>query len=65
VAMHALQGYHMDKNDSKGLHISYAKTDRRDRRRDTGAGSSPSAGDAGQGRGGVDLHGEINGRPIN
>jgi len=32
VALHALQGYRMDKNDTKGLHISYAKTDRRDRR---------------------------------
>jgi RNA recognition motif-containing protein len=33
AAMHALQGYRMDKNDTKGLHISYAKTDRKERRR--------------------------------
>jgi len=33
ITMHALQGYRMDKNDTKGLHISYAKTERRDRRR--------------------------------
>ena len=33
VAMHALQGYRMDKNDTKGLTISYAKSDRKERRR--------------------------------
>jgi RNA recognition motif-containing protein len=33
LAMQALQGYRMDKNDTKGLHISYAKTDRKERRR--------------------------------
>lgn len=33
VAMNALQGYKMDKNDSKGLHISYAKTERKERAR--------------------------------
>jgi len=33
VAMHILQGYKMDKNDVKGLHISYAKTARKERRR--------------------------------
>lgn len=33
IAMHALQGYRMDKNDSKGLTISYAKSDRKERRR--------------------------------
>jgi len=33
LAMHALQGYRMDKNDTKGLHISYAKSDRKERRR--------------------------------
>jgi len=31
--MHFLQGYKMDKNDVKGLHISYAKTARKERRR--------------------------------
>jgi len=33
LAMHVLQGYKMDKNDVKGLHISYAKTARKERRR--------------------------------
>lgn len=33
IAMHILQGYKMDKNDVKGLHISYAKTARKERRR--------------------------------
>jgi len=33
LAMHFLQGYKMDKNDVKGLHISYAKTARKERRR--------------------------------
>lgn len=33
-AMHALQGYRMDKNDTKGLTISYAKKpERKERRR--------------------------------
>jgi len=32
-AMHHLQGYRMDKNDSKGLHISYAKKGRKETRR--------------------------------
>jgi len=32
-AMHHLQGYHMDKNDSKGLHISYAKKGRKENRK--------------------------------
>ncbi len=32
----------MDKNDTKGLHISYAKSDRRDRRRGSDAGSNPN-----------------------
>jgi len=32
IALHHLQGYRMDKNDTKGLKISYAKTERKDRR---------------------------------
>jgi len=32
MAMHTLQGYKMDKNDTKGLSISYAKTSRKERR---------------------------------
>jgi len=32
VAMFALQGYRMDKNDNKGLNITYAKTERKDGR---------------------------------
>jgi len=44
AAMHALQGYRMDKNDTKGLHISYAKTDRKERRR-LDQGGRPGSGD--------------------
>lgn len=33
MALHALQGYKMDKNDTKGLNISYAKTARKERRK--------------------------------
>jgi len=32
LALHNLQGYRMDKNDTQGLSISYAKTQRKDRR---------------------------------
>jgi len=78
VAMHALQGYRMDKNDTKGLHISYAKSDRRDRRRnsDAGIGGIPGAPSgpgglspapaAGARAPGGELHPtDINGRPLN
>jgi len=44
AAMHALQGYRMDKTDTKGLHISYAKTDRKERRR-LDQGGRPASGD--------------------
>jgi len=43
ITMHALQGYRMDKNDTKGLHISYAKTERRDRRRSSPHSSNNSS----------------------
>jgi len=33
TAMHSLQGYRMDVSDSKGIHISYAKTDRKDKKK--------------------------------
>jgi len=33
VAMNTLQGYRMDSNDSKGLTISYAKSDRKEKRK--------------------------------
>jgi RNA recognition motif-containing protein len=44
VAMHALQGYRMDKNDTKGLTISYAKSDRKERRRPERAGEKGAQG---------------------
>jgi len=45
AAMHALQGYRMDKNDTKGLHISYAKTDRKERRRVDSSGRPTAEGE--------------------
>jgi len=33
TAMHSLQGYRMEVNDTKGIHISYAKTDRKDKKK--------------------------------
>jgi len=73
VAMNALQGYRMDKNDSKGLHISYAKSDRRERRRGGGGGSAASGGSGsgsgagpdsggGAGTGRLDLSSDLNGQ---
>eukprot|EP01103_Thecamoeba_quadrilineata_P020323 TRINITY_DN865_c0_g2_i2.p2 TRINITY_DN865_c0_g2~~TRINITY_DN865_c0_g2_i2.p2 ORF type:complete len:115 (+),score=17.02 TRINITY_DN865_c0_g2_i2:396-740(+) len=32
VAMHALQGYRMEKNDAKGLNITFAKSERKERK---------------------------------
>jgi len=36
IAMNALHGYRMDKNDTKGLKITYAKTERKERRSSSG-----------------------------
>jgi len=36
IAMHALQGYKMDKNDMKGLTILYAKTDQKTKQQSVG-----------------------------
>jgi len=59
IAMHALQGYKMDKMDTKGLSISYAKSERKDKRGRGERNKSPnversaSVGGGGSGSGGA------------
>jgi len=41
LAMHSLQGYRMDKNDTKGLNITYAKSERKENRKEKSILISP------------------------
>lgn len=60
VGMHALRGYRMEKNDTRGLTIHYAKTERNAQRKRAGSNTSDSSTVSGGAAGGDDEHNDDN-----